>query len=103
MSFSIRTYALKCKPGHNKDGYRGELEVKIGFTVKEVKEKKKKKAESTLDVTKKEKHKGSLASLNKKAGAIGGSLMNLGSKVTVPVHVGMLMLLRLFFSGGGPI
>ena len=42
-------------------------------------------AGSTADLTssggKKDKHKGSLQSLNKKAGALGGSLMSLGSKV----------------------
>ena len=34
-----------------------------------------------VSLSKKEKHKGSLSSLNKKAGALGGSLMSLGSKV----------------------
>ena len=33
-----------------------------------------------VSLSKKEKHKGSLSSLNKKAGALGGSLMSLGSK-----------------------
>ena len=27
-------YPLLCKPGQNKTGYRGELEVKLGFTVR---------------------------------------------------------------------
>ena len=36
---------------------------------------------------KKEKHKGSLQSLNKKAGAIGGSLMSLGSKVSIVLKI----------------
>lgn len=67
-------YPLKCKPGKTKTEYRGELEVKTGFTVK---------ANNTVggsvaDLTK--KNKGSISSLNKVAGNIGGSLMSLGSK-----------------------
>jgi len=70
-----RWYPLKCKPGQTKTDYRGELEVRLGFTVKA--------AEgvgggSTNDLAR--KNKGSLTSLNKVAGHIGGSLMSLGSK-----------------------
>lgn len=85
-----RWYPLKCKPGQKKDDYRGELEVKTSFTVKAVDEDKQKRSSKGKEVagsvsdlagSKKDKNKGSLQSLNKKAGALGGSLMSLGSKV----------------------
>jgi len=69
-----RWYPLKCKPGQTKKDYRGELEVRIGFTVKAAES----LGGSTADLAK--KNKGSLTSLNKVAGTIGGSLMSLGSK-----------------------
>jgi len=67
-------YTLKCKPGKAKTDYRGELEVRTGFTVR---------ANNTVggsvaDLTK--KNKGSVSSVNKVAGSIGGSLMSIGSK-----------------------
>jgi len=82
---------MKCKPGQNKDGYRGELEIRTSFTVKSVdeaaagagkKSKKHKEVGSVADLQagSKEKHKGSLTSLGKKASGLGGSLMSLGSK-----------------------
>lgn len=67
-------YPLKCKPGQSKNDYRGELEVRLGFTVKASES----VGGSTADLTK--KNKGSLSSLNKVAGNIGGSLMSLGNK-----------------------
>jgi len=67
-------YTLQCKPGQNKTGYRGELEVKIGFTVRACDS----VGGSTADLAK--KNKGSMSSLNKVAGNIGGSLLSLGGK-----------------------
>ena len=52
-------YHLKCKPGQNKSDYRGEIEVKIGFTVKSTDQIR----GSNLDLTK--KNKGSITSLKK--------------------------------------
>lgn len=69
-----RWYSLKCKPGKHKTEYRGEIELKLGFTVKASNS----GGGSTADLAK--KNKGSLASLNKAAGNIGGSLMSIGSK-----------------------
>ena len=71
-----RWYSLTCKPGQNKSGYRGELEVKIGFTVR---------AQDTASVSGSvselnKKARGSISSLNKVAGNIGGSLLSLGGK-----------------------
>ena len=71
-----RWYSLTCKPGQNKTGYRGELEVKIGFTVR---------AHDTASVSGSvselnKKARGSISSLNKVAGNIGGSLLSLGGK-----------------------
>ena len=63
-----------CKPGQNKTDYRGELEVKIGFTVREIHS----MGGSTADLAK--KNKGSMSSLNKVSGNIGGSLLSLGGK-----------------------
>jgi len=67
-------YSLKCKPGKNKTDYRGELEVKCGFTVKATETTN----GSTTDLAK--KTKGSLTSLNKVTGSLGGSLLSLGGK-----------------------
>ena len=54
-----RWYPLLCKPGQNKTDYRGELEVKIGFTVRASNN----MGGSTADLAK--KNKGSISSLNK--------------------------------------
>lgn len=62
-----RVYPLRGKTGKDNDKSRGELEVKIGFTVKEG---------SLNDLSKKEKHKSSLSSV---AQNVGGSLMSIGS------------------------
>lgn len=62
-----RTYTLLGKPGKENEKYRGELEVRIAFTVKEG---------SLTDLSKKDKHKSSLSSL---AHNVGGSLMSIGS------------------------
>lgn len=62
-----RWYPLQGKTGKENDKNRGELEVKIGFTVKEG---------SLTDLSKKEKHKSSLSSI---AQNVGGSLMSIGS------------------------
>lgn len=62
-----RWYALQGKPGKENDKKRGELEVKIGFTVKEG---------SLTDLSKKDKHRSSLSSI---AQNVGGSLMSIGS------------------------
>jgi len=59
-------YPLLCKPGQNKTGYRGELEVKLGFTVRA--------SEGSSG------NRGSISSINKVAGNIGGSLLSLGGK-----------------------
>lgn len=51
-SQSNRWYPLKSKPGQeSKNKQRGEIEVRVAFTVK---------SGSLLDLSKKEKHKGSL-------------------------------------------
>lgn len=62
-----RWYTLQGKPGKENDKKRGELEVKIGFTVKEG---------SLSDLSKKDKHRSSLSSI---AQNVGGSLMSIGS------------------------
>lgn len=67
-------YSLKCKPGQTKTDYRGELEVKCGFTVKATES----TGGSTTNLA--VKNKGSLTSLNKVAGSLGGSLISLGGK-----------------------
>lgn len=60
-----RWFKLQSKPGHDKkDKDRGELEIKISFTVK---------AGSLSDLSKKEKQKASMSS------GVGGSLLSLGS------------------------
>ena len=75
---TYRWYSLKCKPGQNKNDYRGELEVRTAFTVKAV-DRDSDKLGSTADISSKAK-RGSLTSLNKAVGNIGGSLMSLGQK-----------------------
>ena len=83
-------YPLGCKPGQNKTEYRGELEVKLGFTVRASES----VGGSVADLSK--KNKGSISSLNKVtavprgklchaytlkvAGNISGSLLSLGGK-----------------------
>ncbi|XP_053615573.1 rab11 family-interacting protein 2 [Plodia interpunctella] len=62
-----RWYSLQGKAGKENDKKRGELEVKIGFTVKEG---------SLNDLSKKDKHRSSLSSI---AQNVGGSLMSIGS------------------------
>ena len=71
-----RWYSLTCKPGQNKTGYRGELEVKIGFTVRATDTSSVSGSVSELN----KKARGSISSLNKVAGNIGGSLLSLGGK-----------------------
>jgi len=71
-------YPLKCKPGQSKNDYRGDLEVRTAFTVKAV-DKDSDKLGSTADLSSKNT-RGSLISLNKAVGNIGGSLMSLGQK-----------------------
>ena len=70
-----RWYPLVCKPGQNKEGYRGELELKLGFTVKATENNA---GGSVADLRR--GTKGSLTSLNKVAGTLGGSLLSLGGK-----------------------
>ncbi|KAI5635762.1 c2 domain-containing protein [Phthorimaea operculella] len=62
-----RWYTLQGKSGKESDKNRGELEVRLAFTVKEG---------SLTDLSKKDKHKSSLSSLTKN---VGGSLMSIGS------------------------
>lgn len=62
-----RWYTLQGKSGKENDKPRGELEVKIAFTVKEG---------SLTDLSKKDKHRSSLSSI---AQNVGGSLMSIGS------------------------
>ena len=69
-----RWYPLECKPGQKKNDYRGDLEVRVGFTVIA----SDKVGGSVSDLSKKKK--GSSSSINKVAGTIGGSLISLGSK-----------------------
>ncbi|XP_055370850.1 general transcriptional corepressor trfA isoform X6 [Condylostylus longicornis] len=61
-------FKLQSKPGQEKkDKERGELEVRINFTVK---------AGSLSDLSKKEKHK---SSFNQLASSVGGSLLSIGT------------------------
>lgn len=64
-----RWYKLQSKPSQDKkkDKDRGELEVRVQFTVK---------AGSLTDLSKKEKHK---SSLSKMASSVGGSLLSIGT------------------------
>jgi len=67
-------YPLKSKPGQEiKTKYRGEIEVRVAFTVK---------SGSLLDLSnpKKEKLRGSFGQLSQAAHSIGGSLLSLGGK-----------------------
>lgn len=68
-------HTLKCKPGKTKTEYRGELSVKIGFTVKA----NNSGGGSVADLRKNKKG-GSVSSLTKVGGSISGSLISIGSK-----------------------
>lgn len=74
----FRWYPLKSKPGHEgkKNKHRGEIEVKVAFTVK---------SGSLLDLSKKEKHKGSLSHLSQAAHNIGKHLLNALNCMLLPV------------------
>ena len=67
-----RWYKLQGKPGKEKgkDKYRGELEVRVGFTVKA-------STGSLMDLSKKEKFRASLGQLSNK---VSGSLLSLNNK-----------------------
>lgn len=62
-----RWFKLQSKPGKEKKKERGELEVRIAFTVK---------AGSLTDLSKKEKNKSSISNL---AANVGGSLLSIGA------------------------
>nr|XP_029715575.1 LOW QUALITY PROTEIN: rab11 family-interacting protein 5-like [Aedes albopictus] len=62
-----RWFKLQSKPGKEKKKERGELEVRIAFTVK---------AGSLTDLSKKEKNKSSVSNL---ASNVGGSLLSIGA------------------------
>lgn len=62
-----RWFKLQSKPGKEKKKERGELEVRIAFTVK---------AGSLTDLSKKEKNKSSISNL---ASNVGGSLLSIGA------------------------
>jgi hypothetical protein len=85
-----RWYTLKCKPGQNKNDYRGDLEVRTSFTVKALTSANDKALGSTSDLgkSKGDKAKGSLQSLNKAASNFGGSLLSLGTKVCFTLFQG---------------
>ena len=68
MVSRVRWYPLQCKPGQSKTDYRGELEVRLEFTVKASEH----VGGSVSDL--RNKKKGSLSNV------VGGSLMNIGSK-----------------------
>lgn len=54
---------MKSKPGQEgKSKYRGEIEIRVAFTVK---------SGSLLDLSKKDKHKGSLGQISQAAHSIG--------------------------------
>lgn len=65
-----RWYTLEAKAGKENKKERGEIEVKIAFTVK---------AGSLNDLSKKDKHKSSIGQLSQVAQSVGGSLMSIGS------------------------
>lgn len=66
-----KRYVLQSKPGkEGKAKERGELEVKIGFTVK---------SGSLTNLSKKEKHKSSVGQLSQMAQSVGGSLLSISS------------------------
>jgi len=62
-----RWFTLHSKPGKEKKKERGELEIRISFTVK---------AGSLTDLNKKDKHKSSLSQITSN---VGGSLLSIGS------------------------
>ena len=72
--YGFRWYPLLCKPGQNKSDYRGELEVRLEFKVNASEA----VGGSVADL--RSKKKGSLTSLSKLKGNVGGSLMNIGTK-----------------------
>ena len=57
-----RWYPLKCKPGQNKTDYRGDLEVRVSFTVKAVQNQD--HGGSTASIANKNKHKGKIDTNN---------------------------------------
>lgn len=63
-----RWLKLQSKPGKEKQKERGELEVRIGFTVK---------SGSLTDLSKKEKHKSSMGQLG--GSSVGGSLLSINT------------------------
>lgn len=65
-----RWFKLLDKPGKDKKKDRGELEIKISFTVK---------SGSLSNLSKKEKHKSSLGQLSQAAQSFGGSLISISS------------------------
>lgn len=65
-----RWYKLESKLGKENKKERGELEVKVAFTVK---------AGSLTDLSKKDKHKSSMGQLSQVAQSVGGSLLSIGS------------------------
>lgn len=65
-----RWYKLEGKSGKESTKNRGDIEVKIGFTVKEG---------SLTDLSKKEKYKSSMGQLSLAAQNMGGSLLSIGS------------------------
>lgn len=65
-----RWYQLQSKRGKENKKERGELEVKIAFTVK---------AGSLTDLSKKDKHKSSMGQLSHIAQSVGGSLLSIGT------------------------
>lgn len=67
ISFLFRWYGLLCKPGQNKTKPRGELEVRLAFEVKKVKDLD---SMSTASATSK-RFKMSKKSIKQKASAIG--------------------------------
>lgn len=59
-NFGFRWLKLRDKPGKDKDKDRGELEVKVGFTVK-----------GENELIKKEKHRSSLGQISHTASTLG--------------------------------
>ena len=57
-----RWYPLKCKPGQNKTDYRGDLEVRVAFTVKAVQNQD--HGGSSASISNKNKHKGIFFKIN---------------------------------------
>ncbi|CAL8104819.1 unnamed protein product [Orchesella dallaii] len=71
-----RWYSLKCKPGQDKSNYRGEIEVRVSFTVQSGVT-----AAGSLTELKKDGIRASFGQLSQKVGSsIGGSLLSLKGK-----------------------